>query len=200
MAEEPTEDRELDSWLAELAGKQTGDTTGATRLRQLILYEHRRHEAEFDEIRERRLRQRVLAVLGTADAGKRSMLRWTRPVAVAASVFVVVAAGLMVNRMLYQMGSPDDGGWVLSYGELERTRGEATVLRANVDAPANAARRLGADLAEQAVAFEMVPRDDGSYRLELYVTDAEALGRLNTVLRALSLRADAPGFYIVIIS
>lgn len=200
MAEEPTEDRELDSWLAELAGKQTGDTTGATRLRQLILYEHRRHEAEFDEIRERRLRQRVLAVLGTADAGKRSMLRWTRPVALAASVFVVVAAGLMVNRMLYQMGSPDDGGWVLSYGELERTRGEATVLRANVDAPANAARRLGADLAEQAVAFEMVPRDDGSYRLELYVTDAEALGRLNTVLRALSLRADAPGFYIVIIS
>ncbi len=196
-----SEDRDLDEWLAELAGKETANATEASRLRQLILDEHGRHESEFDDVRARRLRQRLLSELGETSAPKRqSQSNWTRPVALAASVIVVVGAGLMTSRMLDQQVGIDDSGWVYSYGELQRTRGEAKLLRADVDQHEEVARRVGVMLARESVIFAMTPRDDGTYRFEIYAPDAEALDGFNIALEMLGLRAESPGFYILIVS
>ena len=92
-----------------------------------------------------------------------------------------------------------DPGWVLSYGDLQRTRGEVQMLRANVGQPEKMARRLGADLARQTVIFEMTPQEDGTYRVELYVPNPDAVERLNTALRSVDLTATSQGYYILII-
>ena len=201
MREDPkTEDKELDDWLGELMGDRVGEPTNATRLRQLILNDHRRLEAEFDEVRARRLRSRVLThVADSTGSRKKSSTRWTRPAALAASVLIVFTAGLLANRMLFENEGLDESEWVLSYGELQRTRGEVEVLRADVARPEDTARSVGLDLAEQTVVFEVIPLEDRTYRLQLYVSDQYALARFNTVLETLELVAESPGYYILTI-
>ncbi len=195
-----TKDSELDDWLAELAGKRVGSASDATRLRKLILDEHRDLEAEFDEMRERRLRTRVLSELANTSGSRKLSPAWSRrPLAIAASVMLIVIGGLLVNRMSIDPDGVGDPGWVLSYGDLQRTRGEVQMLRANVGQPEKMARRLGADLARQTVIFEMTPQEDGTYRVELYVPNPDAVERLNTALRSVDLTATSQGYYILII-
>lgn len=202
MAEYPgADDPELDAWLAELGGDDRHGETAASDLRRLLLEEQGRHEAEFDEMRQRRLRKRLQDDLGTAEKGKHvATQRWARPLTLAASVFVVVAAGLFANQVFYGPGSSDDAAWVYSYGDLQRTRGEANVLRADVNQPDESAQRLGIELAGARIPFEMTARDDGTYRLELRIADVNALGRANTALHAVGISVEEPGFYILIVS
>lgn len=164
------DDKDLDRWLAGLAGDIEANDPLAESLREVVSEQHRQFESEVDELRLRRGRSKLLnAVREQQAAASRS--RRAGPWSIAASVAMVATASL-IGYQLYMAGpDPAEIEVIMSYGDLERTRGSFTSVNIDVEDPLPQGKAIGQRLAEANIPFELRSSEDASYRLAVSVSD-----------------------------
>ena len=192
------EDKDLDRWLARLAGDEGADDPVAERLRDTISKQQRRHEDEIDELRLRRGRKRLVDAI-RAQQAEESPRRMARPWAIAASIAVIVTAGLIGYEQFITGPASIEPGVILSFGDLERPRGEYPTLTTDYDDPLVTGKRIGQQLIDAGVPFELRQGEDGILRLAVSLSTMDEVRWLRDVLGNAGAGIVGPGYYVIVI-
>lgn len=192
------DDKDLDRWLARLAGDEDADDPVAERLRDTISKQQRRHEDEIDELRLRRGRKRLVEALKARQADE-APRRTAGPWAIAASIAVIATAGL-IGYQQFIAGPPSiEPGVIMSFGDLERPRGEVPTVMTDFDDPLVTGKQLGRQLTDAGVPFELRQGDDGILRLAVSLSTMDDVALLRDVLGNAGADIVGPGYYVIVI-
>lgn len=190
------DDKDLDRWLAGLAGDAKSDDPLAEGLRDVVSRQHRQFEDEVDDLRLRRGRSKLLKTVREQQAvAKRS--RRAGPWSIAASV-VMVATASLIGYQAYIAG-PDQAEveLIMFYGDLERSRGGFQAVSIDVEDPLRDGKAIGQQLSEANVAFELRRSEDATLRLAVSVGNTDEVRVLQEALGGRSDDIVDPGYYII---
>ncbi len=197
MGTESEERDGFDDWLDELGGKGGGKDKIAGQLREVVQRQQQRNEADIDELRLRRGRDRLLAE--AEKFGSASKTISTPPfLAIAASVAIVFTAGLFGYQTMFS-GSGSDYELILSYGDLERPRGSINTLTVDVDVPESVGRLAAERLTLAQLPFELRTGDEDSVRLAVTARDEISINALIAAVDGLDMLPDGPGYYVIVL-
>lgn len=193
------DDRDLDQWLRTLRGeaKSGSEDHTAERLRSLVEKKQAAAEAEADELRLRRSRDRLITkareqgLLDQRPEKRRTLLT------MAASVAFAAFAGLLGYNVITGPGAQPD--ILMAYGELERPRGAFPTVTIDAEDPVNRGLQIGEALTIDEVPFELTRANDGALRLSVFLTDDAAAASLEDALRDPVAEITALGYYVIII-
>jgi hypothetical protein len=189
------EDKELESWLDELAGNSSGDDPVAGQLRETILRKHAKAESEVDELRLRRGRDKLLAEVRRQEPVTRKR-ETPRYLAIAASIVLTMTVGMFSYNL---MQTSSELEILMAYGELERPRGAFPTLTITVADPESTGRVIGQVLTTENVPFELARDEDDTVRLAVFVNNEASTDELSSILEAYGRTISASGYYVIVI-
>ena len=189
------EDKDLDRWLAGLAGDAEAGDPVAEKLRETVSKQHRQFESEVDDLRLRRGRDRLLKAARDEQASSAPDRR-ASPWAIAASVALMATASL-IGYQLYTGPDPAEVELIMFYGDLERPRGTFPTVAVDVEDPLRDGRAIGEQLTDAGIPFELRRAEDATLSLAVSVSDADEVRVLQEVLGERGGDIVDPGYYVI---
>ena len=190
------DDKDLDRWLAGLAGDDGADDPIAEKLRETVSRQHQQFEGEIDELRLRRGRAQLIKSVREQESLNATSRR-ASPWAIAASVAMVAAASLIGYELYITGPDPADIELIMSYGDLERPRGGFPTIEIDVEDPLQRGQAIGQQLTEAGIPFELRRIEDTSYQIAVSVGEDNQILLLQETLGEEGTGIVGPGYYVI---